>query len=233
MASKSTKNTNRWTAIIVGALFITATVTYMLGSSNLDPILNAPNYLGNVSAKESIVLTGMLFEFINHIAVVCIPFVIFPILKNFNEALGLGYVVFRTLESLILIIGSIGLLLLLTLSQEYVKAGTPDVSSFQTLGTLLLAVRSWTILLGVNIIFPLGSLIFNYLLLRSKLVPQWLSGWGFLGAFLLLGRGLLIIFGLDTGVILTLPIWVQEMVFGAWLIFKGFKLNTIVSESGK
>jgi len=233
MKRKEKINTNRWTAIIVGALFITATATYMLGTSNLDPILDAPNYLSTVSAKESTVVVGMLLEFVNHIAVVCIPFVMFPILKKHNEALSLGYVAFRILESLTLIVGSISLLLLLTLSQEYVKAGAPGVSSFQTLGTLLLAARGWSIQLGVNIIFPLGSLVFNYLLLRSKLVPRWLSGWGFLGAFLLLGRGLLMFFRFDTGVILTLPIWVQEMVFGVWLIAKGFNLPAISSESAE
>ena len=37
----------RNTARIVGILFITATVTYMLGSGYLDPILYAPDYVLN------------------------------------------------------------------------------------------------------------------------------------------------------------------------------------------
>jgi hypothetical protein len=94
-----------------------------------------------------------------------------------------------------------------TLSQEFVKAGAPDALHFLTAGTLLLADRDWTILLGVNIVFPLGSLIYNYLLYRSKLVPRWLSGWGFVGAALLLPRALMLLFSDNSGVILTLPIW--------------------------
>jgi len=222
---------SRKTARIVGILFITATVTYMLGSGFIEPILNAPNYLVNIASNETQVLIGMLLEFVNHLAVVCIPFMMFPILKKHNEALSLGYVVFRIIEAVILIVGSISLLSLLTLSQEYMKAGTPDASYFPTLGTLLLAARDWTILLGVNIVFPLGALVFNYLLYQSKLIPRWLSGWGLIGATLLLARGLLMIFGFDTGVILTLPIWVQEMVFAVWLIVKGFNTSAIASES--
>jgi len=225
-------NSYKMTARIVGVLFITATATYMLGSGYLEPILDTPDYLINVSANENLVLIGMLLEFVNHIAVVCIPFMMFPILKKHNESLALGYVVFRIIESVTLIVGSISLLLLLTLSQEFMKTGAPDTSYFLTLGTLLLAARDWTILLGVNIVFPLGALIFNYLLYRSKLVPRWLSGWGLVGATLLIARGFLMIFG-NNLVILTLPIWVQEMVFAVWLIVKGFNSPAIASPSAK
>ena len=226
-------NSNKKTAIIVGVLFITATATYMLGSGYLEPILYAPDYLINVSANENLVLIGMLLELVNHVAVVCIPFMMFPVLKKHNEALALGYVVFRVIESVTLIVGSISLLSLLTLSQESVKTGAPDASYFLTLGTSLLAARDWTILLGVNIVFPLGALIFNYLLYKSKLIPRWLSGWGLIGATLLLARGLLMIFGFDQFVLLTLPIWVQEMVFAVWLIVKGFNSSAINSSSAR
>jgi len=207
----------------------------MLGSGFLEPILKAPDYLINVSANENQVLIGMLLELVNHVAVVCIPFMIFPIFKKHNKALALGYVVFRIIESVTLIVGSIGLLSLLTLSQEFIKAGAPDASYFLTLGTLLLAARDWTILLGVNIVFPLGALIFNYLLYKSKLIPRWLSGWGLIGATLLLARAarLLAIFGFNQFVLLTLPIWVQEMVFAVWLIVKGFNSSAIASESAQ
>ncbi|MHA2315896.1 MAG: DUF4386 domain-containing protein [Candidatus Hermodarchaeia archaeon] len=220
---------NKKTAIIVGVLFITATVTYMLGSGYLEPILNAPDYLVNVSANENLVMIGMLLELVNHVAVVCIPFMMFPLFKKRNEALALGYVVFRIIESVTLIVGSVSLLSLLTLSQEFVKAGVSDASYFLTFGTLLLAARDWTILLGVNIVFPLGALIFNYYLYQSKLIPRWLSGWGLIGAILLLARGLLMIFSYNPGVILTLPIWVQEMAFAVWLIVKGFNPSEIAS----
>jgi hypothetical protein len=205
----------------------------MIGSGFLDPILNAPDYLTSVSANENLVMIGMLFEFANHVAVVCIPFMMFPILKKHNEALSLGYVAFRIVESVTLIVGSISLLSLVTLSQEFANAGAPDASYYLTSGTLLLADRDWTILLGVNIVFPLGSLIYNYLLYRTKLVPRWLSGWGFVGAALLLARALMLLFSDSAGVILTLPIWVQEMVFGLWIIVKGFDPSAIASLSGK
>ncbi len=223
----------RGTAIIVGILFITATVSYMLGSGTIDPILNAPDYLIEISENETQMVIGNILEFVNHIAVVCIPFMMFPIFRKHNEALALGYSVFRVVESVTLIVGNIILLSILTLSQEFVSAGASEASSFLTAGSLIMAIRDWSILLGVNIIFPIGAVIFNLYLYQAKLVPRWLSGWGFIGAIMLIGRGvgLLAISDFDQFVFLTLPIWVQEMAFALWLIVKGFNPSAIVSEA--
>jgi len=96
---------------------------------------------------------------------------------------------------------------------------------FQTLGTLLLAMHDWTLLLGIMIVFSLTALILNYLLYQSGLIPRWLSGWGLIGAILLLAAGLLEVFGFNPTEILSLPIALQEMVFAVWLIVKGFNIN--------
>ncbi len=168
----------------------------------------------------------MLFYLINCGAVVAIPIMLFPIFKKHNEALAIGYVGSRIIESGTLIVGSISLLSLLTLSQEYVQAAAPDASYFQTLGTLLLSVSDWTNLLGAMIFFSLTALILNYLLYQSKLIPRFISVWGLIGATLLLAAGLLGMFGLSPSstisIFLTLPIALNEMVLAVWLIVKGF-----------
>ncbi len=46
-------NANKKAARIVGALFITATVTGILSVVFLRPILDAPDYLANLSANEN------------------------------------------------------------------------------------------------------------------------------------------------------------------------------------
>ena len=122
------------------------------------------------------------------------------------------------------------------LSQEFVQAGAPDASYFQTAGTVLLVVRSWTELLGPTIFFSLTALILNQILYQSKLVPRWLSGWGFIGAILALAGGLLEPFGfIDTNqrLLLAAPLALQEMVFAVWLIVKGFNSSAIASPSAK
>ena len=126
-------NSIKKTARIVGVLFITATVASILGKFGLlDPILNAPDYLINISENKTQVIIGILIESINSVVVVVIPIMLFSIFKKHNEALAIGYVGSRVIESVILIVGHISLLSLLTLSQEYVQAAAPDASYFQT-----------------------------------------------------------------------------------------------------
>ncbi len=228
-------NSHRKTAIIVGLLFIIATVAGVLGSVFFGPILDAPDYLINVSANENQMIILVLFILIMGFAVAGIGIMMYPILKKHNEALALGYVGFRIIEGVLFIVSVVSLLSLLTLSQEFVKAGAPDASHFQTLGTLLQEEQYWVYHMG-TISFGLAAPIFYYLLYQSKLIPRWLSGWGLIGVPLWLAASLLIMFGSLTSssglvTLLYLPIGVNEMVLAVWLIVKGFNPSSIASGS--
>ncbi len=165
-------------------------------------------------------------------ALAMVPVMLFPIFRKYNEALAIGAVVFRgALEAVAYIATVIGWLLILTLSQEYVKAGAPDASYFQALGTLLKGALFW-IEQMLSIVFSLGALIIYYLFYQSKLIPRWLSAWGLIGAVLYLATPLLAMFGSPLD-ILMIPLAVQEMVLALWLIVKGFNQSAIVSLSAK
>jgi len=217
------------TAIIVGVLFITATVAYSLSVIFLDPILGGSDYLTKASENEIQVIIGALLVLIDAVAVAGIAIVIYPILKKHNEALALGYVGARIVEGVLFIVNVITILTLLTLSQEFVQTGASDASYYQTLGTLLLAAGDWAFLFGFGLAFTLSALILNYLLYQSKLIPRWLAVWGFVGAALVFAYYLLQPFNINLVEILFLPIAVQEMVFAVWLIVKGFNSSAIAA----
>ena len=170
---------------------------------------------------------------IDAVAVAGIGIVIYPILKKYNETLALGYAGARIAEGVLFVVNVITILTLLTLSQEFIKAGTSDAFYYQTLGILLLAAGDWVFLLGFGLAFTLSALILNFILYKSKLVPRWLSGWGFVGALLLWAYYLLQFFSINQVDILFLPIAVQEMVFAVWLIINGFNLYAIDSATAK
>lgn len=219
-------NTSKKTAIIVGILFIVATVTSSLGFAVRDSILDAPDRLVRLSANDTQVIVGALLVLMDCVAVVFIPAMLYPILKKHNQALALGYLGLRIVESVVIVVGEICVLVLLTASRSF-SPGASDASYLQTLGTLLLAAyRQGTHVIGVQIIFGLTALLLNYLLVRTKLVPGFISIWGLVGAFLLLAAGLIQLFGpglLSTiTTAMNLPIALQEMVFAVWLIVKGF-----------
>jgi hypothetical protein len=214
-------NSDRNTARIVGVLFIIATVA-SIATIAFVGFLSEPDYLVEVHANEGQVLGGVFVEFIWALAVLGIPVFLYPILKKHSHASALGFYSFRFIEAFLVILYSISLLLLITLSQEYVKAGAPDGSFYQTAGALFLAARDWTFLLGAGLSFTLSALILNYVLWRTSLVPRWLSGWGFLGAALMFGSYLAQFFNFAPPEFLFVPIAVQEMAFALWLIVKGF-----------
>jgi hypothetical protein len=226
-------DSTRKTAIIVGVLFITALVSSML-SGVFSGSTNDPDYLTAVSANENKVLIGVLFQLILTASVVAIPITMYPILKKHNESLALGYVGARIFEGFFDIVIAMSMLLLLTLSREFVEAGAPVASYFQTSGALLLALRDWSSVLE-NFPYCLGALIFYYLLYRSKLIPRWLSGWGLFGAALFLATVPFRMFGLipPSTLVLAVPLILNELVLAIWLIVKGFNSSAIAFESAK
>ena len=226
-------NSNRKTAIIVGVLFLTAMVTSLLGGIWLESIISAPDYLITVSAYETQVIIGVLLELTNGIAVVSIAVLMFPIFKKQDEALALGYVALRIIEAVIIIAAVISPLTLIALSQQYLTAGASEAAFFQSLANSFLVVRAHLVGLLLAIFFSLGALLFYYLLYQSNLVPRFISVWGFIAAALVLTWNLLETFGISIswGMVLALPIILNEIFLGIWLIGKGFNSSAIASES--
>ena len=175
----------------------------------------------------------MLLELINGLAVVGIAVAMYPIFRKQYVALALGYVALRIIEAVIIIAAVISPLTLIALSLEYIQAGAADASYFQTLGALFMAARGHLVGLLLAIFFSLGALLFYYLLYQSKLVPRFISVWGFIGAAMVLTWNLLEAFGISIsiGMILALPIILNEIFLGIWLIVKGFNPPAIASES--
>lgn len=208
-------------AKITGVLFLAATAFYMLGNSLIESIVNDPDYLHVVYLQKNQVILGMLLELLNSAAIVGIAIVLFPILKKYNETIALGYVAFRVMEAIILIVGAISPLLLILLSKEYIEAGSPADSYFQTIGKLAIEWKDLAFQLAM-IVLGLYSLLVCYLLFQSRIIPRSLSVLGFIGYASLLINALLWIFGYRSGMILFLPGALFEIILPIWLIFKGF-----------
>jgi hypothetical protein len=181
MTARQEMNTNRKNAMIVGVLFILAAVTAIIGLALYGPILHDPDYVIKGSANETQVIWGALLETILAFSVVGISIMMYPILKKHNESMAIGYVCFRLLEATIIIFGIISLLSIVTLSQVFAKAVAPNVPSFLTAGTLLVAVHDWTFLFGPNVALGPSTLMMSYILYRSKLVPRFIAVLGIIG----------------------------------------------------
>ncbi|MCJ7556216.1 MAG: DUF4386 domain-containing protein [Gammaproteobacteria bacterium] len=220
----------------IGILYILGTISGILSRVVTGPIQSAQDLLASISANGNQITLGALFVLTMGSALAMIPVMAYPVLRKHDEILALGYVVFRgALEGVYYMAIVVSWLLLLPLSQVY-QAGSPDASNLRVLANVLLEAKEIAVF-GM-IVFCLGGLMFYYLLFQSKLVPQWLSGWGFIALIMNLAAGLLVMFGLfgptsTISTVLQLPIFLQEMVLAVWLIAKGFNPSAIASEPAK
>lgn len=210
----------------MGVLFILASVAPLLSIPFTESV-REPDFLTTMAGNESSVIVGAFLEFIMSLAIAFVAIWAYPVLKKQNGGLALSYVGFRLIEGLLLMAATIPLFLLLALSKEFVEIGASTVPYFNTAGDLLLAIREWSSHGFATIVFCLGALTFYFLLYRFKLVPRWLSGWGFIGALLSLASACYAYFSHSLGfstlsIILDIPIGINEMVLAIWLIAKGF-----------
>lgn len=220
-------DSNRKTSIIVGSLFIIATVATLVSGLFFWSIYDS-DYLTVVSTNETQILISVLFMLTTAAAIAGIPIALFPIIKKQNESLALGYVVSRVFEALFFIISTIILLAIFSLSHEFVNTSAPVTTYFETSGTLLLGVFDWSSIL-LDFPFAISAVIVNYLFYKSKLIPRWLSILGLIGGSVFLAATPLLLFGVEEATYMAAIIGIQEMVLAVWLIVKGFNASAIDS----
>jgi hypothetical protein len=193
-------------------------------------VLDHARYILGAGADTRIAL-GAFLEMILIVANVGSAVVLFPILKRQNEALSLGYVTARVIESVFIAIGLVSLLAVVSLRQDV--GGVGGASSLLGVGRSLVAVHDWTFLLGPGFVVGIGNgLILGYLMYRSGLVPRGMAMLGLIGGPLFFISGTAVLFdviepGSSAQVIATIPEFIWELSLGIYLMVKGFKPSPI------
>jgi hypothetical protein len=219
-------NPNRRTAVLVGALFLISTATFIVSSALITPLLDSHNVLAAIADHSQVMIAATLISLIEGVATVGIALALYPILKRRHPALALGYAGMRIAELAIAAVGfGLGGLLLVSLSTAANGANS------ETLGTLLVALRHWTLML-VYVYTAVGGLMLSYMLLRTRLVPRGLSVVGLIGYPALLVAAVLDMLGLvDTvagsGLVGLVPGGLFELLLPIWLFARGFNLTAI------
>ena len=214
----------RKTAIIAGILIILGMVAGML---SIVPSVESSDYLTEVSANQNQVLSGAFFQFTLVPIYIGFALVLYPIIRKYGKSLAIGFVSFRIIAGVFQIVGVIVLPLFILLSQEFLESTAPDLLHFQILGDVFKLGRDLANHVGVMLATGLGNLILFYIFYKTKLIPQWLSGWGLIGNTLAMLASFLIMFRLidvisSHFIVLTVPLVTQELFMSIWLIVKGF-----------
>lgn len=233
-AEESGMPSYRGTAIAVGVLFILCSAASILSIVPLGGALVAPVDLARLAANDNRVVLTALIEFVWAVTGAGIAIGLYPVVKRFNPALALGSVAGRLAEGVFVVVGALGLLALLTVSQEAVVAGSASLASVVTVSNLVLAVREWAHGFVALIPFGVGAFMYYVALYSSRLIPRWLSGWGLVAIVMFMVStiyaGFTQEFGFTTvNTALNIPIGLQEMALAIWLIAKGFDQRALAS----
>jgi hypothetical protein len=215
---------DRKTAIAFGALLISGIVFGIFSSV---PALENPDYLNKLASIKIQVLMATFCQFAMAVVYVCIAVLLYPIIKKYNEVMAHAYFGFRIIAATFLFVGIVSLLLLLSISQNFVTADQPDLSYFQTTGQLLRTGRDWLNHVAMILPWSIGGLILYYCFFKMKVIPHWLSLWGIVSSIFTLMATLLLLFDLlkiisPTYFIMNTPAILFELVLAIFLITKGF-----------
>jgi hypothetical protein len=224
-------NTNRNTARVVGSLFLIAMVASLVGGTIVTSIISAPDPLNVVSQKETQLLFGVFLEILNALAVVGIGILMFTVIKEHNETMAVGYLGLRVIESVFCAFIVVGPLSLLAISKNYSKIGNLDVVNLDIMGNLPNAIRMSVVDWLIPIFFSLGALLLYSFLYRSKRLPRFISVWGLISAFLIMVLVAMMFLNVEVSLgmnmVIAMPIILNEIFLGIWLIAKGFNPPTL------
>ena len=221
-------------ARVTGVLFVITFITSIPPVLFLyGPLLDDPRYIVGGAAADNGAYLGALLELILIIANIGTAVVLYPVVRRVSEILALGFVTARVVESAFIAVGVLSILSLVTLRQE----AAADAGSLVAVGRTLVAVQSWTFLLGPGFVVGIGNgLVLGYLMYRSGLVPRGMALLGLIAGPVLIARFVGILFGVfepmsALGSLMVVPEFVWELSFGIWLIVKGFNPSAVASLS--
>lgn len=226
-------NIDKNTGKIVGLLFVVVMITWGLGYGLIASVLNTQGFLANVYPNKIKILVGILFELIEIAAIVGIVSLMYPIFKKFNESMAVGYIGFRIIESILLIISVVCALILIPLSQFYLETTAQDNSYFKIIASLLVELRDNGVQTILPVFYSSAAIMLNYLFYKKRLVPRLLSIWGFISAVLVVVQVPLGFFDIKLLEFAGISMGLNELVLGFWLIVKGFNISVDTQIQGK
>jgi len=207
----------RNSSIVTGILFFICTGAGFASVAFIGNISDASTLIQACKPGGGLVI-GALLILLMAFTGTGIAISIYPVIKDKCPGLAAGSLVFRTIEGATISISSI--LFVSSFSLYQTNLLSEDV------GNIILTFRSFFTSYSGAIAFGVGSILYNVAFFKSKLLPQWLSAWGFIGAAMHIIAIVFVAFGhepfaLDL-LILNFPIIVQELVMAIWLIVKGY-----------
>ncbi len=212
---------------LLGATFLLVVLTSLgggllfaaaIGSGSISDILVS------ISDKPTLMRVSILDQLVTSLGIVALAVLLYIVLNKQNRVLALAALGCWLLEAVALVLSQIGAMALIPLGLEFVKAGSPAHSSYQTLGEFLYygvnrqaynTIHMW--------FYCTGGLLWYYLFYRSRYIPRVISLYGLAAVSVSFVGIVFQIFGSDVPMFVSLPLLPFELAIGGWLVLRGIQ----------
>lgn len=224
-------NTDKNTPRFLGAAFLFVFVASLLSNTLLSSAIGTGSIsdnLVNIANNLTLVRASILVELFTSVGIIVLASLLYVVLHNQNKIIALVALGWWLAEAIALAVSKIGAFALIPLSLEYVEAGAPQSSYFQTLGNFFyygVDRQGWAIHM---LFFCLGGVLWYSLFYKSRYIPRAMALWGTISVAVVLVGILVVLFdrNLDPGMIPFIPYLVFEGLIGPWLMVKGITENS-------
>jgi len=222
-------NSDKNTPKLLGAAFLFVMVASILSGLLLTSVVvsgGVSDILVNISDNPTLMRLSSVVGLVTSAGIVVLAVLLYVVLHKQNKIIALVALGWWLTEAITLAVSKIGLFALIPLSLEFVEAGAPAASHFQTLGDFL---YSGVFQQGDNIhmlFYCLGGILWFYLFYRSKYIPRVISVFGLAIESLALIGMVLLLFAVSDNMLFFYPIIVLELTIGLWLMVKGIRVGS-------
>jgi len=212
------RSASRWlAAILLSQIVIGPIANFVLLN---DATQAAGGFLVNAAPHANSLATASLLLLALTVISAGIAVVLWPVLRGQSERLALSLAVLAGAGIAIAGMEHVGLLSMLSLSQDFAAAGAPDGPLYEALRNVARAERNWAHL--TSLLAGGGLLFLMYVALyRCALVPRWLAGFGLLACVSQMIAVTKPLFGGWVIFPMIAPLGVANLLLAGWLLVKG------------
>ena len=215
----SAKSTGRTVgALVLAHLALAMFLPFVI----VDRIRGTEGILANGAAHASEMRVAILIFFVGTSLAIATSVAAWPVVRQYSSALALWLVTMATAAFTLQAVDSGALMSLLSLSQEYAKAGTAKAEVFEAAGMVANAARRWTHFTYLLVAVSWMALV-HFVLYRCALVPRALAVLGMIACFSqIYGVTIRAIWGYPLMMQLAIPLAPIHAAVAVWLMVKGF-----------
>lgn len=218
----------RFASRCLATLFLAQLVIGPLANFRLlgDAFEGTDGYLMNAAAHATSLSSAVLLSIALALTSAGIAVVLWPVLRPLSERMALALAILGAAGIALAGLENASLLSMLSLSQAYTAAGSPDAALYEVLRGVVSAPRNWAhlihLLMGGMTLLALYAALF-----RFRLVPRWLAGFGILAALLQMIAVTKPLYGGWVVFPLLAPLGAAQLLLIGWLLWKGLRTTEV------